>query len=138
MPHPPRTHRATLRLLSALLILPLILPLAGCDRGPSGPGSWEGRLEGPATAGAAFLVISGEGIEGVEGVGGTFLFMNEAPEERSARVVVVGDPGGGPLTFRVQVRDRSTGVPTGAVVELFDQENQRIQDVAPWRVEFRP
>ena len=120
------------------LALLLMAALAGCDRGASGAGSWEGVLLGPAPVGSAFLVVSGSGVEGVEGTGGTLAFSSEVDGEASSRVVLVAPAGGEPPRFSVRVRDRAAGAPAVTLVELFDAEDVRIQGTEGYRVEFQP
>jgi hypothetical protein len=116
----------------------LLASLAGCDRGRSGPGGLEGVLQGPVPVGSAFLVVSGRGVEGVEGTGGTLAFSSQVDGEASTRVVLIAPEGGAPLRFRVQVRDRAAGLPSVTLVELFDAGNVRIQGTDGYRIEFQP
>jgi len=145
-------HRLSLGLphrLSLGLSLLVMLGLAGCDRSPKGPGSWEALLEpvsaaaasaglSVGTPGVAFLAVTGTGIEGFEADPGVILFAREVPGEPYHRVVVVMPEGNDPLRFRIRVRDRRAGVPTATPVEVFDRQNLRlpVQDV--WRVRIRP
>jgi hypothetical protein len=123
------------RLPLALLVMAV---LTGCDRGPSGAGSWEGVLLGPSPVGSAFLVVSGSGVEGVEGAGGTLAFSSQVEGEASSRVVLIAPASGEPPRFRVRVRDRAAGAPAVTLVELFDTEDGRIPGTEGYRVEFQP
>ena len=138
-PHVRRGRRGPrLRLPRLPLALLLVAALAGCDRNASGAGNWEGVLLGPVPVGSAFLVVSGRGVEGVEGAGGTLVFSNEVEGEVSSRVVLIAPAGGAPPRFRVRVRDRAAGAPAVTLVELFDADNVRIQGTEGYRVDFQP
>jgi len=137
-PWGPRLRLLRLPLARLPLALLLVAALAGCDRNASGAGSWEGVLLGPVPVGSAFLVVSGRGVEGVEGSGGTLVFSNEVDGEASSRVVLIAPAGGAPARFRVRVRDRAAGAPAVTLVELFDSDNVRIQGTEGYRVEFQP
>jgi hypothetical protein len=131
MRHRPRRPRI------GLLALGVLLLVAGCDRGPSGPGHWEAVIEGPAPVGSVFLAISGRGIEAVEGAAGTEVFTRSVEGENSVRVVALAPLDPGPLRFRVQVADRGAGPPSASLVELFGRDNRRIGSLDGYRVEFR-
>jgi hypothetical protein len=114
-----------------------VLLVAGCDRGPTGPGYWEAVVEGPVPVGSVFLAISGRGIEGVEGAAGTEVFLRAVEGENSVRVVALAPLEPGPLRFRVQVADRGAGPPSASLVELFGRDNRRIGSIEGFRVDFQ-
>ncbi len=122
---------------AALLVAVMIVALAGCEQGPSGPGYWEAVVEGPSPVGAVFLAVSGRGIEAVEGAAGTEVFTHAAEGENSVRVVALAPLEPEPLQFRVRVRDRGDGPPTVSIVELFGRDNLRITGTDGYRVDFR-
>ncbi len=77
--------------------------------------------------GAALLLVTGEGLIGVEGVGGTLAWSGlVSPETGEMRVLLV-DPGpSGMMTFRLRVRDRSAPTPAFTFLQVADRENRRI------------
>ncbi|RMH12659.1 MAG: hypothetical protein D6701_13250 [Gemmatimonadetes bacterium] len=107
-----------------------LLVAAACgDGGPSGPGNLEASVDGGSLAlGAAVIQVTGQGITGFGGAGGTRVFSNQTGPT-THRVVVVGQTPGR-LNFTIAVEDRGAGLPTLAVVEAVDGANADVQDVA--------
>ncbi len=115
----------------------LALVTASCDTGPSGPGSWEVVVEGPAPVGSAALVLTGAGILEVEGVDGSVAFAHTPSGEGSVRVVALAPEGAVTLRFRVRVRNVGAPPPSGALSELFDLDDRRIPSTEGYRLDFR-
>jgi hypothetical protein len=133
--------------IRVLLALGVVF-LAGCDRGPKGPGAWEVTIEpvvsgGSGTSadrlpGIAFLAVSGEGIEGFQVPPGAFISARVVAGEPYHRVVVVVPDGDAPMTFQIQVRDRRAAAPTANPVEVFSRSNARLPVQDAWRIRIRP
>ena len=107
--------RPALRLLCALL--PWVA--LGCD--DAGPAQLAASVDGDAAA--VLVELMGEGITGVESVGGTRALGAAGPTPGTYRVVLVA-PVSGLLRFQVNVRDGSRPPPTGRVLEASDGGNQ--------------
>ena len=110
-------------MILASWILFVLGPLAACDdRGIEGPGALVARVEAPDVAlGSAVVKVDGPGIAGFEAVGDTRVFAREQADG-SHRVVVV-DPRGGDLRFRVRVEDVSAALPSSIVTSAADTTN---------------
>lgn len=105
------------------LVAAVVLALAACDdRGIQGPGALVARVDAPRVElGSAVVEVTGTGIRGFEAVGGSRLFARSAGDG-SHRVVVM-DPGGGDLRFRIQVDDVSATLPAAVVQAAADTAN---------------
>jgi hypothetical protein len=102
----------------AFLLLALVVLLGGCDRTPSGEGDWTATFEGPGGPfGAAVVMVSGEGVLGVTGAGGTLAWTEETGTGE-VRAVLVQPEGSGGVRFRVRVRELSGPAPSVAIIEL--------------------
>ena len=112
-----------------ILLTFLLLGAAGtgCDLGPSGRGSYAVSLVGDGEMlGAALLLVTGEGLIGVEGVGGTLAWPGPvSPETGEMRVLLVDLEASGMMTFRLMVRDRSGPSPSFAFLQVADRMNRR-------------
>lgn len=102
--------------MTRLLLFAVLVLLGACDAaGIEGPGALVARVEArDAELGSAVVEVRGPGIRGFEAVGGSRIFTR-ASEDGSHRVVVV-DPGGGDLRFRIRVDELAAALP-GAVVQ---------------------
>jgi hypothetical protein len=139
MPYAPGHERpgpsfGRLRWIPFLLLA--LLP-AGCDTGPSGPGSWEVVIEGPVPVGSAAFVLTGAGIQEVEGIDGSIVFAHTPSGDGSIRVVAFAPAGAANLSFRVRVRNLGAPPPSGALSELFDLDDHRIPSTSGYRLDFR-
>lgn len=103
--------------------LAVLLFMGACDdTGIEGPGALVARVEAPeAELGSAVVEVRGAGIRGFEAVGGSRI-LTRASEDGSHRVVVV-DPAGGDLRFRIRVDDVSAGLPGAVVRSAADTAN---------------
>ena len=107
--------------LTPALTVALAAVLTACD--DTGPGELDVSVLGGSAA--AVVALTGEGITGIEPVGGTRAYGAPGSVPGTYRVVLVG-PVPGTLRFRVAVEDRSMPVPRGHVVEATDGHNQPI------------
>jgi hypothetical protein len=118
------------------LPLCLIAGFAGCDDGPSGPGELTGVLETPGPIlGAATLEVSGKGITGFSGSGGTRVFHSVTDQGDTYRLVLIA-PTPGQLQFRVSVQDLGAKRPATAVVNVVSGGNVPLPATADYRVRF--
>lgn len=110
-----------MRALASFLLF--LLLAAGCSDAPSGPGTIQGRVQAPASLGAVWLEVQGEGVEGFRPAVGSSVFSARAGSTPDAwRVVVVGgEPG--ELRFEVEVEDVAV-LPSAVVLSAADGENQ--------------
>lgn len=119
--------RRTTWLLGAALLL------AACSEdSPAGPapGVLEVRLNGPATAGAALLIVEGGPIDSVEAAG---YYTATAPYSATAvRVLVAGQGLGGTLV-RIQVPDRHSAY-TATLSQIADGQTYQLLDPAAFEV----
>ena len=116
----------SLHALAACLLLSVTL--AACDLGSSGRGSYAASLTGDGRMfGAALLLVTGEGLMGAEGIGGTLAWSGPIlPETGEMRLLLV-DPGStGIMTFRLTVRDVSAPVPSFTFLQVVDRDNRRV------------
>ena len=120
-------------------LLPLALVMiggAGCDDGPSGPGELTGLVETPGPIlGAAVLEISGKGITGFSGSGGTRVFHSVAAQGDPHRLVLLAQTPG-QLQFRVSVQDLGAKRPAVSVVNVVSGENMPLPATADYKVRF--
>ena len=107
--------------------------LAGCDSGPSGPGSYYGRAIGPSVGGVV-LEIEGTGIQGFTGRGSTRAYSAPVPGRPNTHRLVLIDPQGGDLGFDMLVDDLDMHRPYVTVVEATGTDNRR---AAPGSVTIR-
>ena len=100
-----------------------VASLVACDDDPRrGSGTLVARIHAPTVElGSATLEIRGSGIRGVEGAGDARVFAR-AQTDGSWRVVVV-DPGGGELLFRIRVDDVADPLPSAVVTSAADTAN---------------
>jgi len=117
-----------------------VLVLAGCADDPSGPGTYDARVRSSTlTPGAVVLELTGVGIEGLTGEGGTTASWNRisGTEEGSAtfRVVLVKEIPG-ELNFSVDVSNLENPAPTGVVVSAVHGNNVPAGDLNSFSVEL--
>ena len=100
----------------------------GCDLGSSGGGSYAVSLVGDGEMfGAALLLVTGEGLIGVEGAGGTLAWSGPVSTETGEmRVLLVDLEASGTMTFRLMVRDRSAPTPSFTFLQVADRQNRRV------------
>lgn len=109
-----------------IIALALSLVVAGCDRTPSGEGDWTATLEGPGGPfGAAVVMVSGEGVLGVNGAGGTLAWTEETEEGEIRAVLVQPSPSGG-VRFRVRVRELADPAPSVAIIQLAGTDDELV------------
>lgn len=101
--------------VARLAALGAVVVAGACsDEGPvSGPGTMTATLAGPnAAEGAAVVALLGDGVGDISPIGSTEVYARAA--NGSTRIVLI-NPNGGELSFRVAVSD--TTQPPAAVVE---------------------
>lgn len=103
----------------------LAVVLAGCDGGPSGPGTILARASGPDVGGAV-LEMSGSGIRGFTGRGSTRVYWAGVPGRAGVFRVVLVDPEGGDMGFDLVVDDRGMDGPTVTVISAAGTDNRLI------------
>jgi len=120
-----RTPRSIVRprsLLASLMLFALGPVVACDDRGIEGRGTLVARVEASdVVLGSAVVEVEGPGIVGFEGTGDARVFAGEQADG-SHRVVVV-DPRGGDLRFRMRVEDVSAALPSSVVTSAADTTN---------------
>lgn len=127
---PPLTFRSA-RPLIAFAMLAL---LGACsDEGPvSGPGTLTATLTSPHGAdGAALIVLVGEGLGAVMPVGATEAWASAAD---GATRVILDNPGGGELSFRIELAD-TTRLPR-AVIHQVAAPNDTLRSVSDYSLAF--
>lgn len=103
-------------------VLALLVAVAACDSGPSGPGTLTVVATG-ASLGGVVLEVEGTGIRSFEGRGSTRVYS--APVEGRAgvhRVILVG-PEPGDLPFEMQVDDVGMEGPVITVLQAARGDN---------------
>jgi hypothetical protein len=124
------------RFLSTIVTV-AALTLAACDSGPSGPGELDATLQGPnQTLGGAVVEISGKGIEGFAGSGGTRVFSSAVTGSPDTYRVILLNETPGELRFRVSVQDVGGNDPTSTVVSLVNGINASLPATGDYRVRF--
>ena len=127
-------------MIRACRLVCAVLVLAGCADDPSGPGTYEGRVRSSTlTPGAVVLDLTGVGIEGIKGEGGTTAFWNRTSGteggSESFRVVLVKEIPG-ELNFSVDVSNLENPAPTGVVVSAVHGSNVPAGDLNSFSVEL--
>ena len=121
---------------STLLLFPLVLALAACDRGGTGSepgGEYRAVLQSPNGAeGAAAIELTGPGIQSVTASAGRIFTQNA---ENTTRVVIVHEPAA-EIAFTVTMA-RGNGPPDVRVVEVADGNDQPRASLAGYHVTFR-
>lgn len=109
---------------SAAVVVPAVVVIVGAcdDQGIQGPGSLVARVDAPdVELGSAVVEVQGTGIRGFEALGGSRVFTRSAGGG-THRVVVV-DPGGGDLRFRIRVEAVAAALPAATVQAAADTAN---------------
>ena len=101
----------------------LVLALAACDSGPSGPGTIDAVVESPQALGAVVLEFAGVGIEGFEAQGSTQAYSARLSGAEPKWRVVLVSPDGGSLRFGIQVTDRRSVQPVVTAVTAATPSN---------------
>lgn len=117
-----------------------VLVLAACADDPSGPGTYDARVRSSTvTPGAVVLELTGIGVEGIRGEGGTTVFWNRTSGTEGGsetfRVVLVKEIPG-ELNFSVDVSDLDNPAPTGVVVSAVHGNNAVAEDLNSFSVEL--
>lgn len=105
----------------ALALLAAVV-VAGCDFGPSGPGSLTARASGESLGGVV-LEIQGAGIRGFTGRGSTRVYSAPVAGRPRVHRVVLVDPAGGDLGFDIEVDDLGMEGPVATVVQAARTDN---------------
>jgi len=110
------------RVVSGLLLAALVA-LAACHSDSGVPGVLSGTVtaSAPQTLGAAVLEVTGSGIQGFQGQGGSVVYgaLVDAQSKRYRMVVV----GTGSLSFGVKVDNVNGHKPSVQVVSAVDDQN---------------
>ena len=109
--------------------------LTACtDAGPvSGPGTVDAVLISPNGAeGAALVVLSGDGLGAVVGLGGTEVYRSD--EVGATRVVLVNRVGGD-LAFQLEVAD-TTRLPSTFIEQVAGPDDELRVDLTTYRLEL--
>ncbi len=102
----------------------LLVGLAACDSGPSGPGTVAGTVTGSAELGAVVLDVTWVGVQGFEGRGSSQVYSAPVAGSTDRYRVVVIDPVGGDLHFGIDVDDVYLEGPVVTVVSAADTANE--------------
>lgn len=110
-----------------LLALIALSALGACDLfGPSGPGDLTARVDAQdVDVGAAVLRVSGAGVKGFSPAGGSRVFSREQGDPGTWRVVVV-NPDGGELLFRIEVEDVAAPAPSTLIFSAADTSDDAL------------
>lgn len=95
---------------------------AGCDSGPSGPGTLVATVTGESLGGVA-LQIEGTGIRGFEGLGETQVYAAALAGTTGKFRVLLVAPRGDELRFEIQVDDVAMDDPVMTVVSAAGIDN---------------
>jgi hypothetical protein len=98
---------------------------AGCDSGPSGPGVLVASVQGESLGGA-LIEVTGRGIQGFDGLGGTQIYDAAVPSVPDAHRVILIHPDGGELRFEIHVADVGADDPVITVVSAAGVDNVRV------------
>jgi hypothetical protein len=121
----------------AALLLGVLLA-AGCSDDPSGPGTLDLVVSGPAPLGAAVIQITGAGVTGADGaLPGWVELVPVAPAGSTPvhRLVVVQETAGD-LRVRLAVVDVSAPPPRAVVVEASDRFDLPVANPGSLEVAF--
>ncbi len=112
--------RATLCALSVFLAL----AGSGCDLfGPSGPGTVSAIFRGPQPLGGIVVEVTGQGIEGFEGLGSTQVLGAVVSAEQGTHRVVAIVPPGADVRVGIRVADLGSEMPRFRVVWAVNPAN---------------
>lgn len=110
--------RRTLSLMTALMLL----MVAACDSGPSGPGSLIGRVTGDMLGGVVLEVV-GPGIRSFEGRGDTQAYSAPVADKVNTHRVLLITRLGGEIQFEILVDDVGMEGPVMTVVSAAGTDN---------------
>jgi len=121
----------------AVAVLTTLWLLTGCGVfGPKGPGSVSGRVEAQGVdLSGAVLQVNGTGIRGFSAAGGSLVYSRVQGQGDSWRVVLVNPDGAG-LDFKVEVEDVASASPSAIVFDAADVSNQPVDPSANVHVSF--
>lgn len=105
-----------------VLLVVALLATAGCDSGPSGPGTLIATVDAEGLGGA-LLEVSGRGITGFDGLDDTRVYDAELANARNTYRVLLIDPTGGPIRFEIHVEDVGMDDPVISVVSAAGVDN---------------
>lgn len=91
-------------IVRAVALAALLVPIVGCDTGPSGPGTLQVVVTGESLSGV-LVQIDGPGIGSFSALGDTRIYAADDPELSTRHRVVLITPGSGELRFSMEVAD---------------------------------
>lgn len=97
--------------------------LTACDSGPSGPGAIRATVNTDEALGAVTLEVVGRGVVGFEGLGDTEAYGAVVSAGQNRHRVVLVNPVGGDLEFRIRVEDVGGALPMIRVVAAAGTDN---------------
>lgn len=107
---------------TALAALALLMGVAACDSGPSGPGTLAVTVSSPTPISAAIVSLEGPGLRSVRATSGEVVGRETGNSGNPGyRFVVFGE--GTALTVQVEVDDVGR-LPTGFVTQAADAEGR--------------
>ncbi len=107
---------------STIVVALVLTSVSACDSGPDGPGAITGRLSAEAL-GAVVLEVQGKGIRGYEGLGASRVYSAPVAGRTDRDRVVIVDPTGGEIQFRIVVDDLGMNGPFVAVITAAGTDN---------------
>jgi hypothetical protein len=106
-----------------ILTLAALSVVAACDSGPSGPGTLSATVSGPASLGAVLLEVTGAGVQGFVGQGGTRVYGAQVSAVDGTHRVLALTADGGPLRVGIEVLDLGAEPPIVMVLKAASTEN---------------
>ena len=103
--------------------LAVALLAAGCDSGPSGPGTLSATVSSTSPLGAVVLEVVGPGVQGFEPQGSSRAFGATLSATEGRHRVVVVAPDGAPLRFGIRVEDLGADLPAITAVSAASPQN---------------
>jgi hypothetical protein len=110
------------RLLAGMAVS-AVVALSACESGPSGPGTLDGSVTGPANLGAVVLEVTGASVQGFTGQGDTQAYGALVSTAENKHRVILVDRSGGEIHFGIRVDDLGADAPTVTVVLAAGTDN---------------
>ena len=131
------SRRGATRLVRFALVLALIWT-AACSDDPSGPGTIDLVIRGPAPLGAAVVQITGSGVSGVDAIASGWVELIPVAPSGSTPVqrLVVVQQEAGDLKVRLRVTDVAAPPPRATVIEASDRCDLPVVNPGSLQVSF--